>query len=313
VVSGTTDWLTAGMGLEQLRALIERHACAGTRSVTEGAFISSIDRVGSPEVSTTGTMFVLLAQGAKRLALGDQVHTYRAGQVLLTSVDLPTTGHFIEASRQAPALGFALTLEPTLIAELLLHPAAGGLPRSARGAAAPPGILVDDAPDDLVDAVTRLVRLLDRPRDVAVLAPLVEREILWLLVRGPWGEAVRQLGLADSSLSRVGHAVRWLRERYAESVRVEDLARMTHMSPSAFHRSFHAVTSMSPIQFQKQVRLQEARVRLLADHRDVAGVAHAVGYESPSQFSRDYRRRFGASPVQDVARLHAADLVPATP
>jgi AraC-like DNA-binding protein len=266
--------------------------------------ISSIDRSGPPEFSTTGTMLVLLAQGAKRLAVGEQVHTYGAGQSLITSVDLPTTGHFVGASPQAPALGFALTLRPALIAELLLHPAAADLPRSLKGAV-PAGVIVDDAPDDLLEAVTRLVRLLDRPRDIAILAPLVEREIVWLLIRGPRGAAVRQLGLADSSLSRVGHAVRWLREQYAETVRVEDLARMTHMSTSAFHRSFQAVTSMSPIQFQKQVRLQEARVRLMADHRDVAGVAYAVGYESPSQFSRDYRRRFGASPVQD-ALLHLA-------
>ena len=122
-------------------------------------------------------------------------------------------------------------------------------------------------------------------------------------MRGQSGALVRQLGLADSSLVRVAHAVRWLRERYAETIRVDELARMTSMSPSAFHRGFQSVTGMSPIQFQKQLRLQEARIRLLADHGDIAGTAHEVGYESPSQFSREYRRLFGASPAQDAAHL----------
>ena len=294
------------MELHELRALIGRHALNGEVPIGDSAVIASVDRPGSPEFSMTGTMVVLLAQGAKRLAVGDQVYTYRAGQSLVTSVDLPTTGHFIEASRDTPALGFALTLKPGLIADLLLHPAASGLPRFGSRAAAPRGIMVDDAPDELVEAITRMVRLLDRPRDLAVLAPLVEREITWLVLCGPRGAAVSQLGLADSRLSRVAQAVRWLREHYAESVRVDELARMTQMSPSAFHRSFQAVTSLSPIQFQKQLRLQEARVRLLADHHDIAGIAHAVGYESPSHFSRDYKRRFGASPLHDAERFHAA-------
>ncbi len=297
-------WLTRGMPIDALRTLIARHARDGRTPVTDAAAISRIDRSGPPEFSMTGTMIVVLAQGAKRLAVGDQVHTFRAGQSLLTSVELPTTGHFIGASPAVPALGFSLTLKPALIAELLLEPAARALPRLSKGAA-PTGIMVKEATEDLIEAVTRLVGLLDRPRDLPILAPLVEREITWILVRGPHGDAVRQLGLADSNLSRIAHAVRWLRERYADAIRVEDLARMTQMSPSAFHRSFQAVTAMSPIQFQKQLRLQEARIRLMADHRDVAGVAHGVGYESPSQFSRDYRRRFGASPREDALSLRA--------
>ncbi len=293
------------MALEQLRTLIDRHARAGHTHVTDAATIALIDRAGPPEFSMTGTMIVVLAQGAKRLGVGDQVHLFRAGQSLLTSAELPTTGHFTEASPAVPALGFSLTLKPALIAELLLEPAAASLPRMPR-TAPPAGVMVEDAADDLIDAVTRLVGLLDRPGDLAILAPLIEREITWLLIRGRHGEAVRQLGLADSGLSRIAHAVRWLRERYSEAIRVDDLARMARMSPSAFHRSFQAVTAMSPIQFQKQLRLQEARIRLVADHRDVAGVAHAVGYESPSQFSRDYRRRFGASPVEDALALRTA-------
>ena len=290
------------MNLSTLRDLIARHTDDGARTISDGVVIASVAETGPPTMSPTGTVMVVMAQGAKRMALGDRVHEYRAGHCMIASVDLPVTGHFVEASADRPALGFALTLRPAAIAELVLHPAASDLPRAARGTT-PPGIAIHPAPDDLLEAVVRMVRLLDRPRDRALLAPMIEREILWLLLRGESGALVRQLGLADSSLVRVGHAVQRLRERYAESIRVDELARTASMSPSAFHRGFQAVTGMSPIQFQKQVRLQEARIRLLADGGDIAGTAHTVGYESPSQFSREYRRLFGASPAQDAARL----------
>jgi AraC-like DNA-binding protein len=154
-----------------------------------------------------------------------------------------------------------------------------------------------------------MLRLLDHPRDIPVLAPLIEREILWLIMSGEQGATVRQLGLADSSLSRVRHVVRWMREHFAERLRVDDLASLARMSPSAFHRAFYAVTSMSPIQYQKSIRLQEARLRLIAGSGsgsgDIGATAYAVGYDSPSQFSREYRRAFGASPTEDAAALRA--------
>lgn len=292
--------------LSELRDLVRRHAPSGVTDVRDGILLSRIDRPDPPAVSTSGTVFALVAQGTKRLAYGDRVLEYRAGQYLVASVDLPVTGHFVDTSPTSPALGVGLELRPADVAELLLHPAAQGLDRGGRREAAPSGIAVSDAPATLVDAVVRLLRLLDRPRDLAVIGPLVRREILWLLMTGAQGATVRQLGLGASSLSQVAQAVRYLREHYAEPVRVDDLARLTSMSPSAFHRSFRAVTAMSPIQFQKQVRLQEARVRLVAAPSDVAGAAYAVGYESASQFSREYRRRFGAPPGRDAARLRGA-------
>jgi len=154
--------------------------------------------------------------------------------------------------------------------------------------------------------VARLLRLLDHPADVPVLAPLAEREILWRLLTGPHGGMVRQVGLAGSGLSHVSRAIRWIRENYAEPVRIPDLARLAGMSPSAFHRHFRAVTAMSPVQFQKCIRLQTARSLLVARPGDVAAVGHLVGYDSPSQFNREYRRLFGAPPGQDTARLRAA-------
>ena len=151
-----------------------------------------------------------------------------------------------------------------------------------------------------------MLRLLNHPADAHVLAPLIEREILWRLLTGPRGGMIRQIGLADSSLSHVSRAIKWIRDNYAEPMRIEDLARMIGMSIPAFHRHFRAVTTMSPLQFQKRIRLQEARSLLVARPDDVAGVGHLVGDDSPSQFNREYRRLFGAPPGQDATRLRAA-------
>lgn len=273
----------------------------------DGVLLSAVDRSAAPSASMTGTVLALIAQGAKRLAVGERVFEYRAGQYLVASVDLPVTGHFSEASPDRPALGFGLVLRPEVVADLLLQaparPPAGG---------APPGIAVSDASTELIDAVVRLLRLLDQPRDRDVLAPLVVREILWRAITGGQGATVRQLGLADSSLAHVARAVRWIRENYTDSFRVEDVARRSGMSVSAFHRTFQAVTAMSPIQFQKQIRLQHARLLLATHPNDVTGVGHRVGYESASQFSREYRRQFGEPPSRDALRLRAAAGRPAT-
>ncbi|MER5605927.1 MULTISPECIES: AraC family transcriptional regulator [Micromonospora] len=289
------------MDLAELRALLARHARPDMSTAIDGVLISKVERQSPPATSMSGTVMALIAQGAKQMALGDRVYEYRAGQYLVASVDLPVTGRFTRASADMPALGFGLVLHPPTVAELLLQAAPGDLPPVP--GAAPSGMVVSDAPDELVDAVIRLLRLLDRPRDVAVLAPLVKREILWHLLTGEQTGAVRQLGLADSSLSHVARAVRWIRDHYAQSFRVEELARLSGMSESAFYRNFQAVTAMSPIRFQKQIRLQEARLLLATHPHDVTGVSARVGYESPSQFSREYRRQFGVPPREDAARL----------
>jgi transcriptional regulator GlxA family with amidase domain len=195
-----------------------------------------------------------------------------------------------------------LVLRPAVIASLLLEAPARA---SVRRDAPLPAIAVGEATVELLDAAVRMVRLLDRPADAAVLAPLVEREMLWRLLSGPHGPLLAEIGLPHSSLSLISRTIEWLRENYAEPVRVEDLAALANMSPSTFHRHFRAVAAMSPLQFQKRIRLQEARSLLLARPDDIAGVGHLVGYDSPSQFSREYRRLFGAPPGQDAARLRA--------
>jgi transcriptional regulator GlxA family with amidase domain len=204
----------------------------------------------------------------------------------------------MQASATEPFLGLGLRLKPDAIAALLLETGAPRKPKTE-----PPGIAVSDLTDDLIDPVVRLLRLLDRPEDIPVLAPAIEREILWRLINGEQGAMMRQLGLADSRMAQIGRAIRWLRDHYAETIRIEELARVAGMSLTSFHRHFLGVTSLSPLQFQKQIRLQEARSRLLLSSQDVAAIGFAVGYESPSQFSREYRRLFGAPPGQDGERL----------
>lgn len=286
--------------LDQLRALIARHAGPGGTTAIDGVRVASVD-TGETHTSPSGTVFALIAQGAKTLGIGDRVYEYHAGQYFVSSVDLPVTGCF-QASPSQPALGFGLDLRSSTIASLLLEvdPSASLRPRTA---STPPALGVADAGPELLDAVIRMLALLDARTDRAVLAPMLEREIVWRLLTGPLGASVRQLGLADSSVTHVSRAVRWITEHYDEPFRVEDLARSCGMSPSAFHRKFRAVTALSPIQFQKQIRLQKSRLLLMSRMDDVATVGYQVGYDSTSQFNREYRRQFGLPPGRDAARL----------
>jgi AraC-like DNA-binding protein len=282
--------------LDEIRAIIAAHAREDMRTPIDWLHVSTVDH-SEPSYTATAPLLIVMAQGGKRILLGDEVFEYRAGQFLVVTTELPVTGHFI-ASPSTPSLAMSIELRPAVIAPLLLK-----LPPDRWARATEPAIATDEAAPDLLDAVTRLLRLLDRPTDAPVLAPLIEQEILWLMLTGPYGGMIRQVGLADSALSQVSRAIQWIRDNYAEPMRVEDLAALTSMSPSAFHRHFRAVTAMSPVQFRKRIRLQEARSLLVARAGDVAGVAHLVGYDSTSQFTREYRRLFGAPPAQDAARL----------
>ena len=291
--------------LVELRRRIGCHAGApGTTSI-DGVQLCAADRPSEPRAAGSGSGVAVIAQGSKRLAIGDRVYDYGPGQYLITSVDLPVTGHYTRASPDEPALAFGMVLRPSVVASLLLEaPANLGLP-AARRMAAPPGIGVADASPELLDAVVRMVRLFDSPDDRHMLARSIEREILWRLLTGPLAATASQIGRSDSALTHIGGAARWITDNYNTQFRVEDLARRFSMSPSAFHRNFHAVTALSPIQFQKQVRLQRSRLLLMTGGGDVATVGHHVGYDNTSQFSREYRRQFGLPPGRDAARLRA--------
>ncbi|HVK81425.1 MAG TPA: AraC family transcriptional regulator [Verrucomicrobiae bacterium] len=288
------------MVIEEIRSLIARHAREDMKTPIEGVLISrTVHSESAPAM--TGSIMALIAQGRKRIGLGNRVYEYGEGQYLVASVDLPVTGHFVRATEKSPSLGFGLMLEPQAIAELLLAAPTGAI--KSAGAGAPPGMLVSDAPIVLLDAVVRLLRLLDTPHDLPVLAPAIKREILWRLILGEQGTTVQQLGLAGSHLSQIARTTQWIRQNYAEVLRVADLAALAGMSSSAFYRNFQAVTAMSPIQFQKRIRLQEARLLLAAHPNDVTSIGHRVGYDSASQFSREYRRQFSRAPSEDAILL----------
>jgi AraC-like DNA-binding protein len=261
---------------------------------------ASVIRAPTPQVYQP--VFALVVQGEKQLLLGDKLFTCAKGSFVVVSVDLPVTFQISRATAKEPYLALALTLKPAAIAALLLEATSvDRLPASDEAA----GMGVSDAPGELLDALLRLLRLLDQPRDLPVLAPLAEKEILWRLLCSEQGHRLRQIGLADSRLAQIGRAMRWMREHYREALPVEELARISAMSVTSFHRHFRAVALMSPLQYLKHIRLQEARARLLARAEDVASVGHAVGYDSPSQFSREYKRAYGSPPGQDARSLRA--------
>jgi AraC-like DNA-binding protein len=284
--------------LAELCTLIATHVRPDMQTPIAGLLLSEEAASETPDYSLTEPLVVVMARGGKRLLLGDDIYEYRAGQCLVVTADLPVTGHFIDTGDGLPSLGMALVLRPAVVAELVLE---APFVRGAGGAA----MSTADTDSALLDAVVRLVRLLENPSDAPILAPLIEREIIWRLLTGPQGETVRQIGLADSNLSYVSRAIGWIRDNYAEPMRIEELAQVAGMSPSTFHRHFRAVTAMSPLQFQKRIRLQEARSMLVTEPGDIAGIGHRVGYDSPSQFTREYRRLFGAPPGRDAVRLRA--------
>lgn len=247
-------------------------------------------------------VFGLVVQGAKRAVLGNRAFDCVAGQYIVVSQEFPVTSQVVSATPDEPFMTVSLKLKPAMIAEMLLN-VESSLSRTSFT-----GIAVGQPTPELMEAVARLLRLLDRPRDLAVLAPLVEREILWYLLSGEQGAVVREAVLTDGRLSRISQAIRWIRSHYADPFRVDELAELAGMSASSFHRHFHTATGMSPIQYQKTVRLQEARSRLMVHRDDVASIGFAVGYDNPSQFSFEYSRMFGLPPGKDALRMRRGSL-----
>jgi AraC-like DNA-binding protein len=242
---------------------------------------------------------VIAVQGAKRALLGNERYLFDPTRCLITSVEVPVMSELVRATPDEPFLGIVLRLDPRRIAELIAGMGTVDLqaPPRARGLATTP------LSAELVDATLRLVRLLETPQDIPIIAPLIEREILYRLVTGEHGTHLRHVAAAGSRSHQVVKAVAWVKERFAHPLRIPELARAVGMSESTLHHHFKAITSMSPLQYQKQLRLQEARRLMLADGLDAASAGERVGYESPTQFSREYRRLYGAPPLRDVSRL----------
>ncbi|MCU1430734.1 MAG: bacterial regulatory helix-turn-helix s, AraC family protein [Actinomycetia bacterium] len=297
--------------LARLKKSIARHARDGvTRTALPGVSVISSSTITEPLGDVVQPALGVVAQGVKETALNGRTFTYREGQFLVLSVELPVVGKITQASADEPFLALVLALRPEKIAALLLETAPAATAQLGAVDAMPSGIAVSNASPALVDAIGRLLGLLDAPDDAAALAAGVEREVLWRLITGPQGATVRQIGLADSRLTHVARAISRIRGHYEETLRVEELAALATMSVSSFHRHFRAVTSMTPIQFQKQIRLHEARARFVTEPNDVAGAGFAVGYDSPSQFSREYRRMFGVPPSRDALALREVPVLP---
>jgi AraC-like DNA-binding protein len=259
-----------------------------------------LSRIDTELVYTTYRPCVcLVAQGAKSVMLGEERYEYDEARLLVFSVDLPVAAQVTRASTAAPFLSLQLDLDVQRIAELVLKIYPHGLPPTPEKL----GLSVGRSSTQIVHAATRLMELLGQPEEVEFLAPLVVDEILTRLLLSPLGGRIAQLGHAESSVQRIGPAVAWLRANYAQVVNVEELAVMVNMSVSTFHQHFKAVTSMSPLQFQKAIRLQEARRLMITMMEDVGTASRQVGYASVSQFSREYSRYFGSAPSRDIARM----------
>ncbi|HSA77524.1 MAG TPA: AraC family transcriptional regulator [Nitrospirota bacterium] len=241
----------------------------------------------------------VIAQGAKRVLLGDETYVYDPQHFLITSVDLPTVVQVINASRQKPYLGLVLRLDQREMSQLMVdsHLPPPRPQQSSRGMA------TGEVTLQLLTAFQRLIDILDEPKDIPILAPIIEREISYRLLVSDQGARLRQIASAGSQSQQIARAIHWLKDNFTKPLRIDDLAAQVNMSTSTFHHHFREVTAMSPLQYQKWLRLNEARRLMLAENKDATTTAFQVGYESPSQFSREYGRMFGAPPLRDITSL----------
>ncbi|RKP55661.1 AraC family transcriptional regulator [Pararobbsia silviterrae] len=292
--------------LDELAGLIERFT--GIDGVHEtavpGLMLTRMSNANKPRHSFQQPALAVIAQCSKKLIVGNESYVYDPLNYLVTSVNLPGVAEIVGMSPEHPYLSLRFDLNVEHIGTLLRE---ADLPASASQEATR-GVFMGRLSPALLDAVVRLVRLLDAPDDIKFLAPLIEREILYRLIIDGQGARLSQIALTGSHTQRIAKAISLLRDHYDEPLRIETIARNVNMSPSSLHHHFKAVTAMSPLQYQKQLRLHEARRLMLSEVLDAATASHRVGYESASQFSREYRRLFGEPPLRDITRLREADV-----
>lgn len=292
---------TAALAVSRLARAVERIAGSDGDHATAVPALS-LHRRSSPTEPlhcVYGLGLGVIVQGSKQVLLGQEVINYAPGQSMLTTIDSPVVAHVAEASPRAPFLGLFLTLDSHLIAQAASELEAARLPHDR----AYRSISVEASDAALLDALVRLVELLGEPALVASLAPLIQQEIVVRLLAGPHSAHLQDLVAAGSPSQQIAKAVAWLKRNFKEPMEVDGLAARAHMSPSTFRQHFRTITGTSPLQFQKQLRLQEARQLLLNDNVDASHAGGLVGYESPSQFSREYSRLFGEPPQRDIKRI----------
>jgi AraC-like DNA-binding protein len=289
------------VALEALGKSIARWTDKGGLLVTAISALS-LSRRDAPTEPTSymyEPSICLIAQGAKRVLLGDDTYVLDVHHFLITSVDLPTVVQIIKASREKPYLGLILRLDRREISQLMVD---SNLP-PPRAQQSSRGMAIGEVTLPLLIAFQRLIDLLAEPKDIPILASIIQREIMYRLLVGDQGARLRQIASAGSQSHQIAQAIDWLKSHYTLPLRIDDLAAQVHMSPSTFHHHFRALTAMSPLQYQKWLRLNEARRLMLTERLDAATAAFQVGYESPSQFSREYSRLFGAPPLRDITYL----------
>ncbi len=291
---------------QELTSLLTRH----TEGKGDGFHQTAIAQMILQRASSVPTsihsvfnpFFAVLVQGKKKVLLGKEIYSYRVGHCLVASVDLPLSAFVTEATPDKPYLGFKVNIDPRQLCDLAIKagPAKPQQENDVRG------LFVGPIDRPLLDCALRLARLLDTPQDIEVLSPLIMRELYYRLLTGAQGTAVRQITTSGSNMQRISRVIEQLKADLARPMKIETLARQAEMSISSFHHHFKAVTSMSPLQYQKQLRLLEARRLMLAENANASNAAYQVGYDSPSQFSREYSRMFGAPPIRDVEQLRTA-------
>jgi AraC-like DNA-binding protein len=291
---------------QKLAKLVNRH----TDGRGNGIHATAIAQLELMRESVTPTVLravyeptlCIILQGRKETLLGKETYYYGAAQYIVVTVDLPLSGNIVEATPGKPYLCFKLSLDATQLWDIVdqIQRSPDQKESSVRG------LFVSDANAPLIECATRLTRLLDTPEDVPFLAPMMIREIYYRLLMGDQNEAVRQIATSGSHMQRIAEVIKQIKAEFTKSLIMDDLAKQARMSSASFHRHFKAVTSMSPLQYQKQLRLLEARRLMLAEDADATHAAYQVGYESPSQFNREYSRMFGAPPKKDIERLRSA-------
>ena len=293
------------LGLTRLAGLLAASA------PQDGTFATCIPGVHAVRASNDSAELVhglhrpalcIVAQGAKTVMLGDESYDYDPSRMLIFSLDLPIAAMIRQASVAAPYLSFRFDFDLDRLAELILKAYPEGVPPVRTGRA----VYAAQAGEEIIDAAARLLALAARPEDAVLLGPLVQDEIMLRLLRGPFGARLAQMGRIETH--RIGKVVAWIRAHYDQPMRIDDMAELAHMSPSSLHGQFKSLTSMSPLQFQKTLRLQEARRLMLATGMDANLACQRVGYLSASQFSREYARHFGNAPTRDMSRLRDAGL-----
>lgn len=285
---------------EELAEILRRHCPddGAFETVIPGLRLFRGSTTDAPTCAIMASVFAMMVQGAKRITVGEETYDYDARHCLISSVDLPMLSRITCASASEPYLGLGLIIDPLKINEL-----AAAIPQNRAFDAVHRGIAVGTISAEIQGAALRLARLLDTPTDIPVLAPIIERELLYRLLTSPLGTRLRQAVASGSHSHQIVRVIDWLKTNLDQPISIDRLASLSNMSKSSLHHHFKALTAMTPLQYQKQMRLHEARRLMLANNSDAASAAHHVGYESPSQFNREYRRMFGTPPGRDIAQL----------